>query len=121
MVIKVGWTINRENCSSLAADMVTSIRDEDPVMVILFLQDGSSFYTRSPDGGRVLPKRMEDGNIHVKGDLVVASREVQTEHFNALKPVFDAIGKRQCLIVSPMQRRIAISLILLRNATSPAI
>jgi hypothetical protein len=106
MVIRVGWTINRESCSSLAAEMVTSIRDKDPVVVLLFLLDGSCFYTRSTDGGRVLPKRMEDGNIHVKGDLVVASREVQTEHFNALKPVFDSIGKRQCLIVSPMQRYI---------------
>jgi hypothetical protein len=106
MVIKVGWTINRENCGSMATEMATTIKDEDPVVVVLFLLDGSCFYTRSTDGGRVLPKRMEDGNIHVNGDLVVASREVQTEHFNALKPMLDAIGKRQCLIVSPMQRYI---------------
>jgi hypothetical protein len=35
--------------------------------------------------------------------MVAASREVQTEHFNALRLVLDAIGKRPVLIVSLLQ------------------
>jgi hypothetical protein len=35
---------------------------------------------------------------------MVASSEQQTEHFHALKPILDTMGKRPCLIVSPMPR-----------------
>jgi hypothetical protein len=45
-----------------------------------------------------------DGKYHVKGELMVASYDQQTDHFNALKPILDAIGKRPCLIVAPMPR-----------------
>jgi hypothetical protein len=53
-----------------------------------------------------LPKKREDGRIHAVGELVVASRDIQTEHFHTLKPVLDAVGSRQCLMISPLQRYI---------------
>jgi hypothetical protein len=106
LICKVGWTINRENCDSLASNISGTIKDEDPATVVLFLLDNSCFYTRCEDGGRMLPKKMADGIVHVPGEMVVASRDVQTEHFHALRPVLDAIGKRPVLIVSPLQRYI---------------
>jgi hypothetical protein len=42
----------------------------------------------------------------VEGELVVASADTQFEHYNTLKPVLDMIGKRLCIIVSPMPRYI---------------
>jgi hypothetical protein len=59
-------------------------------------------YVRGADGTRELPKKEADGRYHVKGELMVASYEQQTEHFHALKPILDTIGKRPCLIVSPL-------------------
>jgi hypothetical protein len=49
---------------------------------------------------------MADSKIHIMGEMVVACREVQSEHFNALCTVLDAIEKRPVLIVSPLQRYI---------------
>jgi hypothetical protein len=41
LVCKVGWTINRENCDSLARTISSTIKEEDPVTVVLFLLDNS--------------------------------------------------------------------------------
>jgi hypothetical protein len=72
--------------------------------VVLQLLDSNIYYVRGADGTRELPKKEADGRYHVKGELMVASYEQQTEHFHALKPILDTIGKRPCLIVSPMPR-----------------
>jgi hypothetical protein len=104
LVCNIGWTINRESCTQLVGALANQIRDEDPATVILFLLDNSVFYIRSKDGGRALPKKLGDGKYHAVGELVVASRDIQTEHFHAMKPILDVIGSRPCLIVSPLQR-----------------
>jgi hypothetical protein len=104
LVCNIGWTINRESCTQLAGVLANQIRDEDPATVILFLLDNSVFYIRSQDGGRALPKKLGDGKYHAVGELVVASRDIQNEHFHAMKPILDVIGSRPCLIVSPLQR-----------------
>jgi hypothetical protein len=53
---------------------------------------------------RSCPKKVK--KFHVEGELVVCSYEQQTEHFNHLLPILDAIGKRPCLFVSPLPRYI---------------
>jgi hypothetical protein len=92
LVCDIGWTINRESCGQLAAKLATAIKDEDPAVVVLFLLDNSIFYTRCQDGGRALPKKKEDSRFHAVGESVVASRDIQTGHFHALKLVLDAVG-----------------------------
>jgi hypothetical protein len=106
LVCETGWTVTRENCSKLATTISSKIKEEDPAVVVLFLLDNSMFYTRSNDGGRALPKKLADRKFHVVGEMVVASRDIQTEHYNALRPVLDAIGRLPCLIVAPLQRYI---------------
>jgi hypothetical protein len=67
LVCKVGWTINRENCDSLASTIISTIKEEDPV--VLFLLDNSCFYTRCSDWGPKASK--EDGrqqDSHNGGD-----------------------------------------------------
>jgi hypothetical protein len=66
--------------------------------------DGSIFYSKGPDGSRTLPRRGEDGKFHIEGDLVVCSSDTQTEHLNTLRPVLDAVGRRPCIVISPMMR-----------------
>jgi hypothetical protein len=38
--------------------------------------------------------------------MVVCPGEVQLEHLNGLRPIFDVIDKRPCLLVMPMPRYI---------------
>jgi hypothetical protein len=71
---------------------------------VLQLLDGSCFYARGEDGSRTLPTKAADGKFHIVGDMVVCPGEVQLEHLNGLKPIFDVIDKRPCLLVMPMPR-----------------
>jgi hypothetical protein len=66
------------------------------------LLDSSIYYAKGINGSRVRPKKLDDGSVHVEGELGVASAETQFEHYLTLKPVIEAIGKRPCILVSPL-------------------
>jgi hypothetical protein len=88
----------------MANTITETIDQEDPAAVVLFMMDGSVFYTRGQDGSRTLPRRGEDGKFHIEGDLIVCSQEIQAEHLNTMKPILDAVGRRPCIVISPMPR-----------------
>jgi hypothetical protein len=99
-MIDNNWRINRDSCSKMATSMARHIANEDPGAVVLQILDGSMFYTRSPDGSRVLPKKSSDGRYHIEGELVVCSPDTQMEHFISMRTILDAIGKRPCIIIT---------------------
>jgi hypothetical protein len=78
-MIDNNWRINRDSCAEMAGIIARQIAMEDPGAVVLQLLDGSMFYTRSPYGRRVLPKKAADGKYHIEGDLVVCSPDTQME------------------------------------------
>jgi hypothetical protein len=103
-ILNSNWRITRESCEALASTEASTVQQEEPGAVILHLLDASYYYTKSPDGSRTLPKKMADGKYHVCGELVVASAETQNDHLQALKVILEAIGKRPCLVMSPIPR-----------------
>jgi hypothetical protein len=103
-ILNRNWRITRDSCEALARTVVKTAEEEDPEVVVLFLMDGSIFYSKGPDGSRTLPRRGEDGKFHIEGDLVVCFSDTQTEHLNTLRPVLDAVGRRPCIVISPMMR-----------------
>jgi hypothetical protein len=105
-ILNGNWRVSRESCNSLADSIRRTIELEDPVVVVLITLDGSTFFAKKEDGSRVLPRKGDDGIYHVEGDLVVASPDTQSEHLDLMKPVFDAIGRKPGLIISPMPRYI---------------
>jgi hypothetical protein len=56
--------------------------------------DNSTFYVRSEDGSRSLPKRGPDEKFHIEGELQVCGRETQIGQFEASKPLLGAVGKK---------------------------
>jgi hypothetical protein len=68
--------------------------------------DGT-FFTKKADGSRVLPSKKEDSNFHIEGELVVCGPDTQSDHLEAMRPIFDAIGRRPGLVVSPMPRYVS--------------
>jgi hypothetical protein len=104
MLFVQNWRVNRASCESLAVRIADAIKESDPEVIVLQLLDGSCFYARGEDGSRTLPVKSADGKFHIVGDMVVCPGEVQLEHLNGLKPIFDAIDKRPCLLVMPMPR-----------------
>jgi hypothetical protein len=101
-IIDTTWSISRASCDTLATLLANKMKLEDPDVVILQLLDTSIYYAKSNDGSRVMPKKREDGTLHIEGELVVASAETQFEHYLAMKPIIEAIGKRPCILVSPI-------------------
>jgi hypothetical protein len=106
LVFAKNWRITRDNVETLAARISAAISDTDPETVVLQLLDGSCFFAKGEDGSRTLPRRHSDGNFHIEGELVVCPSETQAEHFNCMRPIWDAVGKRLCIVISPMPRYI---------------
>jgi hypothetical protein len=103
-IINMNWRIMRESCEAMATTITKTIDQEDPAAVVLFMMDSSVFYTRGQDGSRTLPRRGDDGKFHIEGDLTVCSPETQAEHLNTMRPILDAVGRRPCIVISPMPR-----------------
>jgi hypothetical protein len=103
-ILNSNWRITKESCEALAATVAQTIQQEEPGAVVLHLLDASYYYTKSPDGSRTLPQKMADGKYHVCGELVLASAETQNDHLQALKAILDVVGKRPCLVMSPIPR-----------------
>jgi hypothetical protein len=64
-IFQKNWRINRANCEESAP----TIKQEDPAVAVLQLLDGSEFYTRYDDGSRMLPRKLQDGQFHIEGEL----------------------------------------------------
>jgi hypothetical protein len=98
------WSISRARVEQLAGRVKEIIKNVDPDLIIMQLLDTSSFYVKRDDGGRQLPKKGDDDILHIDGDIVVCTRDVQHEHLHALRPLFDVMGKKQCVWIAPMPR-----------------
>jgi hypothetical protein len=100
------WTISRSNVEQSAAQIRKTIAEEDPDLVLLQILDNSTFYAKSEDGSRQLPRRGEDDIFHMVGDVQVCGRETQFVHFHNIRPILDAVGKKKTLLMAPMPRYI---------------
>jgi hypothetical protein len=106
-VLSSSWlTVSRQNMEQLAGQVRKIVLDVDPDLVILQLLDNSCFYVKQEDGSRQLPKVNKDDICHIKGEVQVASRETQMEHFHTIRPLIDAVGKKKTLLVAPLPRYI---------------
>jgi hypothetical protein len=105
-ILNGNWRVTRESCEAMAETVKKQIELENPGAIVLFMLDASTFYVKKDDGSLVLPRKGGDGVFHIEGDLVVASPDTQAAHLDAMRPILDAIGRRPCLVVSPMPRYI---------------
>jgi hypothetical protein len=104
LIFSLNWRITRENVENLASRVSCAIAETDPDVVVLQLLDGSCYFAKGEDGSRTLPRKHADGKYHIVGEMVVCPAEIQTEQFNCMRPLFDVVGKRLCVVVSPMPR-----------------
>jgi hypothetical protein len=100
------WRIGRGCTEGLISMVKEAMKSSEPDTIVLQLLDSSCFYAKGPDGSRQLATRGPDGRFHMEGEVRVCSREVQLDHFDALKPLLDIFERRRVLIVTPMPRYI---------------
>jgi hypothetical protein len=99
-----GWTISRINVEQMAANISRRLEEVDPAVVILQLLDNSAFFSKTEDGSRQMPRQDPAGRFHLEGELRVCASDVQEDQFRALKPIFDVLGRKKCILVAPIPR-----------------
>jgi uncharacterized membrane protein YgcG len=104
LVFSPNWRIGKDSCELMAAQLAKAVGDLDPDVVVLQLFDSSCFFARTEDGSRIMPKKQPDGRFHILGELVVCPVETQLELLNTMKPIFDAMGHKAGVFVTPMPR-----------------
>jgi hypothetical protein len=104
IVYMPNWRIGRGSIDGLKQLIQEAVRASDPETVLLQLLDNSCYYARGQAGSRHLARKGEDDIYHMEGDVQVCSRDVQYEHFEAIKPLLDIFDKKRTLIMSPLPR-----------------
>jgi hypothetical protein len=104
LVFEANWRIGRSSVDHLARRTAAAIADMDPAVVVLQLLDNSCYYGRSRDGSRTAAKKGDDGKYHLEGEVTVCTYDTQLEHLKAIKSILDAVGKKACLLVTPLPR-----------------
>jgi hypothetical protein len=102
LVFIPNWRVNSSSVEELKNMLKEEIREKDPTTVVLFFLDNSIYYGRQEDGSSVAAKKLEDGNYHIDAEVAVCGRDTLLQHFNAIKPILDQVGRRRGIIVTLM-------------------
>jgi hypothetical protein len=100
LVSKPSWRITRAGCEALAKAVKIAIENQEPGTVIMQLLDNSVYYTKAE------ATCDEDGRYHMSGEIRIATRDMQLDTFKNLHPVFEILGQRKILLVTPLPRYI---------------
>jgi hypothetical protein len=109
LVSKPNWHVNRGSAEHLAKMIKTAITDKEPGNVVQQLLDNSVNYAKVPDSSWLPPTADSNGQYHIHGKIRIASRDAQLDHFCALSPVFEVLGQRKTMLVTPLPRYITSS------------
>ena len=106
MVISPNWRAIRGAVDRLAASVSEAITLYNPGMVIFYLLDNSVYYARWEDGSTIPARRGHDGQFHVDGDLVVATKQTQEKVFEMVGELLSLVKGRKRVVVLPLPRYI---------------
>jgi hypothetical protein len=82
------------------SEAVTQLSSEDIIVIHCF--DNVSFMARSEEGGDLPIRRYCDGEFHIEGELVLASKERLYMYF--CLPIFTLLEGRTVFFLTPMPR-----------------
>jgi hypothetical protein len=98
-----GWKLTEENVEEKVRELkeIVATADEKRTTIVYQLFDNVSYYTKKPDGGRVLPSKGRDGKYHVEGRLDIANREEVKKMVSTAIPLLRAGGQCRKFILTP--------------------
>ncbi len=104
-VCKPGWRANKYPVSEIVPQVEELLKQlsEDDIIIIECL-DNTAFYSRSEEGGVIPVRKYVNGDYHVEGDLVLATRERQALMLDNLEPLLRVLRHRKVIVVTPMPR-----------------
>jgi hypothetical protein len=100
-----GWRANKHPVQTIIPQVKEAVQklDKDDHVIIQCL-DNTAYYSRTEEGGDIPVRRYIDGEFHVEGDLVLASKERQYLMFECILPLLQAVGIRNIILVTPGPR-----------------
>jgi hypothetical protein len=105
-----GGKPNKTACEDMAekvSEAVTQLSPEDIIVIHCF--DNISFMARSEEGGDLPIRRYCDGEFHIEGGLVLASKERLYMYFQNCLPIFTLLEGRVVFFLTPMPRYLYMS------------
>jgi hypothetical protein len=100
-----GWRANKHPVQTIIPQVKEAVQklDRDDHVIIQCL-DNTAYYSRTEEGGDIPVRRYIDGEFHVEGDLVLASKERQYLMLEYILPLLQAVGIRNIILVTPGPR-----------------
>jgi hypothetical protein len=98
------WRIFDGTSEAMAKWIRDTIEETDPDTVVFQMWDASTFFAKAGDGSLNAPRRLQDGKLHMLGTVTVCSTDNQREQLSIIKPLLDAVGRRQAVFITPMPR-----------------
>jgi hypothetical protein len=98
-----GWKLTEENVEEKVLELkeIVATVDEKRTTIVYQLFDNVSYYTKKPDGGRMLPSKGRDKKYHVEGRLDIANREEVKKMVSTAIPLLRAGGQCRKFILTP--------------------
>ncbi len=97
-----GWTVSEESVDALL-EQLQIMASKDDILVLQCL-DSRCFLETDSNGNVHLPKRGEDGKVHVKGRIIVAKDLLLEILLDQLDPVFRSRKDSLIILVCPLTR-----------------
>ncbi len=104
-VCKPGWRANKHPVSEIIPQVEELLKQlsEDDIIIIECL-DNTAYYSRTEEGGDIPVRKYVNGEYHVEGDLVLATRERQALMLDNPEPLLRVLRHRKVILVTPMPR-----------------
>jgi hypothetical protein len=97
-----GWAVSEESVDTLLKQLQI-LAGKDDILVLQCL-DSRCFLETDSNGNVTLPKRGEDGKVHVKGRIIVAKDLLLEILLDQLDPVFRSRKDSLIILVCPITR-----------------
>ncbi len=104
-VCKPGWRANKHPVSEIVPqveELLKQLREDD--IIIIECLDNTAYYWRTEEGGDIPVRKYVNGEYHVEGDLVLATRERKALMLDNLEPLLRVLRHRKVILVTPMPR-----------------
>jgi hypothetical protein len=106
VIYEANWRVYRENAIEMAEKITDKLNRVQTNAVIFCMLDCNIYSALDFEGNTVPASRDRNGNVHVKGDLIVVSKSAQHIIFNAVRPMLNAVRGRNCIIMALMSRNV---------------
>ena len=101
------WRATKKSAEDMAAHVKAALEEGSYSAVVFHLLDNNIFFSRFEDGSLCPARKATDGQYHVDGELVIASRESQYAILKLCTPLWEAAKDHKMVVVGPMPRYVS--------------